>query len=126
MIVSPLPIIARLTLMKGVPSAPPTPISMPATLHEDGGRPRSGEHGDGDSVRATLARRVSGDRAYHRRAGLVARLLRRPHSTGGEARIAAYAGRLADGYHHILVGAYNNNDGGTYAGAAYLVLGTGI
>lgn len=48
MIESPLPIITKLVLMKGVPSVPPTRIAMPATLHEDGGRPRSGEHGNGD------------------------------------------------------------------------------
>lgn len=29
----------------------------------------------------------------------------------------------ADGHDDILIGAYNNSDGGLYAGAAYLVLG---
>ena len=29
-----------------------------------------------------------------------------------------------DGYHDLLIGAYGNDDGGTDAGAAYLLLGT--
>ena len=32
----------------------------------------------------------------------------------------------ADGHDDLLIGGYQADDGGTYAGAAYLILGTGL
>ncbi len=32
----------------------------------------------------------------------------------------------ADGYHDLLIGGHGNDDGGSYAGAAYLILGQGL
>jgi hypothetical protein len=41
--------------------------------------------------------------------------------------VVAGAGDVnADAYADLLVGAYGNDDGGDYAGAAYVVLGSGL